>query len=352
MKRNVSLPIYVCVIFCIILNACLAEDTRKFFNGVSVVVKVTYKTPRGMHQYRINKEALTKHFKDQLAEILMSTQHSISFRPTDPHLIIDITIKGDNSSKKYYIITVASLDDGLEEWDVGFSDYWNKEKNLAPVRRYEEYIKRTKKILALGNQVVGYGSSSSEVEDIYKGKVEELKDDLAEAEKMLAEAEKKTGITYTIKQSLSSIAAEFSKYYLLARQYEQEYTRQATETEELRDQLGEGEAAPPQQEINRYTELRSPAGKNVLYETGSIIKLHNQADTAVAIYKDESLSNLTNLFSNGIKATIIDYKALRDKSVVYKVRILLQDGDEYVGWVPEGVISGAEVLNYKKKLKP
>ncbi|MGR3301005.1 MAG: hypothetical protein ACUZ8I_00735 [Candidatus Scalindua sp.] len=338
LRKNVTLIIYIVLCLCITINTCFAKETRKWFTGVYVVVKIHDKTPHGMTRYRINKDVLAKHFKGQLTEILNSTQYSISFRSTDPHLIIDVTITGKPLISKYNIITNASLDDGMEEWEVGFVDYWDKQKNIAPVRRYEEYIKSTKKIIALGRQVVGYGSASSEVEEIYKGKVEELKDDLARAKKMLAEAKKNATITGTIKQMLNTIASEFVQYYRLVRQYEYEFTQQATEIEDLQNQLEDGYASVPRQETRRYVEPRSPAGRNVLYETGNIIKLHNPADTCFTIYKTPALKNSIILFLNGIPAKVIDYKALRGEPIVYKVHIVLKDGSEYTGWVPEGAI--------------
>lgn len=74
------------------------------------------------------------------------------------------------------------------------------------------------------------------------------------------------------------------------------------------------------------------------YETGSTVSLHNDADTSIALYKDQALTNTMILFRNGIKATITDYRISPDKPTAYKVRILLKDSSEYIGWIPEGVI--------------
>ena len=35
----------------------------------------------------------------------------------------------------------------------------------------------------------------------------------------------------------------------------------------------------------------------------------------------------------------MDFKVLPDNPVVYKIQIILKGGREYIGWVPESVIS-------------
>lgn len=191
-----------------------------------------------MPRHRINKNVLINHFKHQLTERLKTTPNTIVFRSSDPRLSINITIKGNRLIKKYNIIINASLYEGAEEWQTKTSDYWDKEKNMGPVRRAEGYIKHTKRIIGLGKEMVGYGSFSSEIEKIDRENVEEEKENLAKAEKMLAEAKKNSGISGTIKQMLSSIATEFSQYYRCAKQHERYYKHNTAQTEELRNQLG------------------------------------------------------------------------------------------------------------------
>jgi len=87
-----------------------------------------------------------------------------------------------------------------------------------------------------------------------------------------------------------------------------------------------------------YVEFKGNSRKNILYQAGTTIKLHNSSDTVVAIYKDESLQNITNIFTNGIAATITDYKISPDKPTAYEIRILLKDGSEHTGWIPGWVI--------------
>ena len=88
-----------------------------------------------------------------------------------------------------------------------------------------------------------------------------------------------------------------------------------------------------------YTEHETMVSSNILYEIGTMIKLHNPSDTTIAIYKDEALGNITNLFTNGIKAKIIDFKVVPDKTIIYKVLILLKDGSKYTGWISGNIIS-------------
>lgn len=128
-------------------------------------------------------------------------------------------------------------------------------------------------------------------------------------------------------------------YYVykgVTRKGEKEY-KEKGEKEKLLNQLGyENEKAIFPQ---HYTEHESLSSRNILYETGTTIKLRNSSDTVVAIYKDQSLKNITNLFTNDITATVLDYILNQSKQTTYKVQIFLKDGSEYVGWVPESIIS-------------
>lgn len=113
------------------------------------------------------------------------------------------------------------------------------------------------------------------------------------------------------------------------------------EIAELIEQLeGKEDSEPTQQQENKhYTEPEKQSARNILYETGTTIKLHNPADTVVAIYKDPALRNMTIFFTNGISATVLDYTLNEGKQTIYNVRIKLKDGSEYKGWVPENIMS-------------
>lgn len=338
-RKNTTFLIYIFLSLFITINFSFAKENRKLLNGVSVAMNIHDKTPHGMPQQRINKDVLVRYFKQQLKEYLQKTPYPIFFRPVDPRLNITITVKGDRQSRKYYLSTKASLDEAMEEWQIEYSDYWDKEKNIDLVKKTEKYIEEVTEIVALGNQVVGWGSLSSEVENINRKNVDEWKQELADAKKVLVQAKEFASISGTIKQSLNSVASEFAKYYQLVKQHEQEYTEQATEIEKLSKQLGSiSDTSSPRNEKKVYTETRQQSSGNILYETGSMISLHNHSDTAVAIYKDETLGYITKLLTNEIKATVIDYRSISGKPLVYKVRINLKDGSEYTGWIPEGVI--------------
>jgi hypothetical protein len=167
-------------------------------------------------------------------------------------------------------------------------------------------------------------------------------------------------------------------------------TNKSNKPDELKkdDTLDEGQkqqVVPP----HVYHESRTvkPSGK--IYDINSMITLHNTSDAVVAIYRSETLYKITdifknsnkvavtrinvkpdtypaeikvhallkdgsefndwipkdkllgdikNIFANGIRAKIVDYKGLPNKPVVYKVLISLQDKREYTGWISEGVI--------------
>ncbi|NOG83806.1 MAG: hypothetical protein D8M57_13025 [Candidatus Scalindua sp. AMX11] len=93
---------------------------------------------------------------------------------------------------------------------------------------------------------------------------------------------------------------------------------------------------------NKYThyiESRDKANTRIDHKSGDNVVLRNKSDDAFAIHKDAELSNITNLFSNGIKATIKSFKTFPDKPTAYKVQLTLGDGSIYNGWVPGNVIN-------------
>ena len=75
------------------------------------------------------------------------------------------------------------------------------------------------------------------------------------------------------------------------------------------------------------------------YEIGYTVSLRNRSDTTVTVYKDSALSNVTNVFTNGISALVVGSKKHPDKLTMYKVQIILKDGTEYTGWISGNSIS-------------
>jgi hypothetical protein len=65
------------------------------------------------------------------------------------------------------------------------------------------------------------------------------------------------------------------------------------------------------------------------YTVGQIVKLNNPSDDSVAFYKDSSLKDITILFTNGVRAKVIEVKG----SNIYKVKV-----GEHIGWVSGSVI--------------
>lgn len=311
--------------------------------GVYVYLEIYDKTPQGMTIPRLNKNSLIKHVQKQL-ENSIGRERNIRLSQTvlDPHLVIDITIKGNYKEKKYYITTNASMKQNVAEWHVQTTDYWDKQKNIGPVRTAEKAIKKAERDLkyhqlSLNESLSIYYTDSTRY--FYQSEIEMYKAALDKAEKQLAVAKKNYGISYTIKQTLTNMTSSFFTDYSLAMIYQKEFEKTEKETAELISQLGEEDITLPQQITKRYVESRSPAGKNVLYETGTIIKLRNSSDTVVAIYKDESLDNIKNLFINGTDATVLEYKFNHGKQSIYRIQVLLKDGSEYTGWIPGNVIS-------------
>ena len=94
-------------------------------------------------------------------------------------------------------------------------------------------------------------------------------------------------------------------------------------------------------------EFEDYSPKNTLYEIGNTVLLYNPSDTVVAIYRDQSLNSMKNLFTNGIKATISDYDVHTSKSASYKIRIHLEDDSKYTGWVPEGMVEKRSSKYYR-----
>lgn len=91
---------------------------------------------------------------------------------------------------------------------------------------------------------------------------------------------------------------------------------------------------------SNHNEPITLSATNNLYETGTMIKLHNPSDTVVAIYKHNTLDKVTNIFHNSKKVEVIDSQPSR-----YKIHALLNDGTEYTGWITSDQMSGGDIKN-------
>ena len=293
--------------------------------GIYVNLKINDRTPQGVPKQRIDKKKLLKYIEKQLINTIGKERGIKLFKSIDPHLNVNVIIEcqehhaADRLKKYMYYVTVeAVIDRNASEWYREYTEPW--EENTRVIN-----------------------SARKRVNDA----AARLKKDKKESSKKLsrlflkfAKIDLKYAIDRTAESLLGRIIRELTTDYRLARGLENEHKRKEKETEELLDQLGyEEETISLQQKDERYVESKNLSPANVLYETGNTIKLRNPSDTVFALYKDDSLSNITNLFSNGIKASIMDYKALPDKPVIYKIQILLKDGSEYTGWISGDIIS-------------
>ena len=78
---------------------------------------------------------------------------------------------------------------------------------------------------------------------------------------------------------------------------------------------------------------------SIIHTIGETVALYNELDVYVGLYKDPSLMNMVDIFTNWTKATIMDMKvsSIEDSNtILYKVQIHGED----IGWVTEDVISG------------
>lgn len=311
--------------------------------GVFVTLKIYDKTPQDMIMPHFDKSKLLKHINDELTDLFRNTQNFKVYKIPNitPRLDINITIKGDRDIKEYYINTEARLKQGSAEWYEQIHRNWDKQTSMLPVRAAEKVVLEAKKNLeqeqVYYNELNNYSS-----EWIYyntKRQIGKYRDTLLIAKKQLFQKKKAATFFSAMKLTLTAINISFSTDHILVRKYEKEYEKKQKEMEELISQLEEKDPAPQQQEAKRYIKPVTKPSRNIFYETGIIIKLRNTSDTIVEIYKDESLKNITNLFTNGISAEVTNYKALSNGSFIYKVLIQLKDGTEYTGWIPENIIS-------------
>ena len=343
-KAKIILSIATFLLINLPLNTSYADsDIAALGNlkGIYVNLKINDRTPQGVPKQRIDKKKLLKYVEKELINTIGKERGIRLFKAIDPHLNVEVIIEGqehhaaDRLQKYMYYVTVkASLERNAVEW---------YREHTAPWSENAKYINAAKKRVKIASENVAKAKKNT------KGRrknsfaytfLEVYKTNLINAKKNLVNTINRYAIGRTAEVILKTIVFQLTSDYKVAKNIESEYKKKEQEVEELSKQLGdEEETISLQQKDERYVESKVLSRANVLYEIGNTIKLRNPSDTVFALYKDESLSNITNLFSNGIKASIIDYKALPDKPVVYKIQIPLKDGSEYIGWVSESVIS-------------
>lgn len=236
----------------------------------------------------------------------------------------------------YNVTVKASLERNASEWYREHTVLWTE--NIEVMNRYKENVRKA--IVRLNKAKKAKAPSGLDQKSYRTAEINRAASNLASERRSLALLTKIYDIEKKAEDKLGFIAQQLWDDYKKAKRKEDEYKKNEQEVEELSNQLGyEEETVSLQQKDDRYVEPKTLSRVNVLYETGNTIKLRNTSGTVFALYKDESLSNITNLFTNGIKATIMDYKALPDKPVVYKIQMFLKNGSEYIGWVSESVIS-------------
>lgn len=309
--------------------------------GVYVNLKIYDKTPQLIPKQHIDEKRLLKYIEESLINTIGKEKGIRLFKAIDPHLNVKVIIEGqelhaaDGPKKyKYYVTVKASLERNASEWYREHTVLWTE--NTKVMNRHKENVRKA--IVKLNK--AKKASYRLDQKSNHTAKINRATQELALEKGTLALWTKIYDIESKAEEKLGVIAIRLWKDYKVAKKIESRYKKKEQEIEELSNQLGyEEETITLQQKDERYVESKTLSRANVLYEIGNIIKLRNSSDTVFALYKDESLSNITNLFTNGIKATIMDYEALPDKPFVYKIQMFLKDGSEYIGWVSESVIS-------------
>ena len=311
--------------------------------GVYVNLKINDKTPQGIPKQRIDKKRLSKYIEERLINTIGKEKGIRLFKAIDPHLNVKVIIEGQElhaaagpKKYKYYVTVKASLERNASEWYREHTVLWTE--NTKVINQHKERVRKA--IVKLNKAKKAKAPSGFDQKSYRTAEINRATHELASEKRSLALWAKMQDIGKKAEEKLGLIAQQLWGDYKRAKRKEDEYKKNEQEVEELSNQLGdEDEAISLQQKDDSYVESKTLSRANVLYEIGNSIRLRNPSDTSVALYKDELLSNITNLFSNGIKASIMDYKALSDKPVVYKIQLFLKDGSEYIGWVPESVIS-------------
>jgi hypothetical protein len=313
--------------------------------GIYVNLKINDRTPPGMPRQRIDKKKLLKYVEKKLTNTIGKERGIRLFKSIDPHFNVKVIIEGQehHSADKlqtymYHVTVEASLERNAAEWYQEYTESW--EKNAKRINSAKESVRKAKSRLNKAKKAPYLLSQKSS----HTRGINSAARHLAYTKKSLASTIERYAIRHTAEGMLGKIIYALAKDYRIAKKMENEYKKNEQEVEELRNQLGyKEETITSKQKNKRYVKSENLSLKNILYEIGNTIKLRNPSDKVFAFYKDDSLSNATNIFTNGINATIMDYKALPDKSFVYKMQMFLKDGSEHIGWVPESNIS-----SYKK----
>lgn len=343
-SNKIILTIVTFLLINIPLNTSYADsDIAALGNlrGIYVNLQINDKTPQGIPKQRIDKKRLLKYIEGSLINTIGKEKGIRLFNAIDPHLNVKVIIEGQElhaaagpKKYKYYVTVKASLERNASEWYREHTVLWTE--NTKVINQYKESVRKA--IVKLNK--AKKASYRLDQKSNHTAKINRATQELALEKGTLALWTKMLDIEKKAEEKLGLIAHELRNDYIRAKRKEVEYKKNEQEVEELSKQLGyEEETISLQQKEERYVESKIFSRANVLYEIGNIIKLRNSSDTVFALYKDESLSNITNLFTNGTKATIMDYKALPDKPFVYKIQMFLKDGSEYVGWVSESVIN-------------
>lgn len=345
-SKKIILTIATFLLFNLPLNTSYADsDIAALGNlkGIYVNLKIYDKTPQGIPKQRIDEKRLLKYIEERLINTIGKGKGIRLFKAIDPHLNVKVIIEGQElhaaagpKKYKYYVTVKASLERNASEWYREHTVLWTE--NTKAINQHKERVRKA--IVKLNKAKKAKAPSGFDQKSYRTAEINRATHELALEKETLALWTKMYDIEKKAEEKLGLIAQQLWGDYKKAKRKEDEYKKNEQEVEELSNHLGyEEETISLQQKGERYVESKTISRANVLYETGNTIKLRNPSDTVFALYKDESLSNITNLFSNGIKASIIDYKALHDKPVVYKIKILLKDGPEYTGWISGDIIS-------------
>ncbi|MCP5006239.1 MAG: hypothetical protein GY941_20210 [Planctomycetes bacterium] len=226
----------VVFIFCISLSVCIGGEkdiALSGLKGVFVILKLNDRSPQGMRPYkeRISRPFLLEYLKNDITERFRSRPEFILFRPGAAKLVVKIIITGNRSAETYSITTEASLRRETNVWDYSCSDYWNEKKYLDIFHAEKQAVKRAEIKLEddknTYRQIRGmpYDKSKWSTLSSYnlyleislneqKERLEKSKEVLSEAKARLKEAIIRRKITYTIKQTLSTVVDQFFNDYV------------------------------------------------------------------------------------------------------------------------------------------
>ncbi len=306
---------------------------------IQVYIEITDRTIQKISR-DINNEVLTKYVEERLSSLLKKDKDIVLFNTSAPVLDIHITIEEKNDKKNpdiktintllYYADIKASIQRGEHKWSNTQSCSWQK-KDDKSTKKAEHLITHDNEDQSMSTtftftgtkKAYGFSTVANTSQDTIKNAT---KGDY----ELLYEKKHKLTSQYAIEQALSKIMDSFAGDYVLV----------ISLPDKLELRPGNKEKTISlQQDDELFVETENIFLANIPYEIGETIELRNPSDTVFTLYKDDSLSNTTILFTNGITANIMDFKVLPDNPTVYKIQILLNGGSEYIGWVPESVIS-------------